>query len=103
VVANEAKTIENLACTKCGVQKPKAEFYSKAQRLDSRCKECIKRLRRARYKGKHPNRRTTTDKVVVRYVEPEDPNRFLRELEAVELIFENLIYDVLSKRLKPKK
>ncbi|MEZ4744008.1 MAG: hypothetical protein R3B45_16430 [Bdellovibrionota bacterium] len=37
-------------CSKCNKQKELTEFYTKGDRIDSRCKECAKKLRVKRYK-----------------------------------------------------
>ena len=37
-------------CTHCGIEKTDAEFYSKGDRRDSRCKECIKQGKNRRRK-----------------------------------------------------
>lgn len=42
-------SIEKKVCTKCLVEKDTLEFYRKGNRIDSWCKECKKKKRRAKY------------------------------------------------------
>lgn len=40
---------ETRKCTRCLVELPIAAFYSKGNRLDSACKECVKSDKRTKY------------------------------------------------------
>gem|GEM_PF-2822538 len=39
-------TISTKACSRCSLEKPLAEFYTKGTRRDSACKSCIKLTKR---------------------------------------------------------
>lgn len=52
-----------------------------------------------RFKGNSSNLRSRISNVTVQKVKPDNLEWFRREMECVEMILENLIYKVLSKRL----
>jgi len=90
-------------CSDCKLEKAAHEFYKKGLRIESRCKECIKKRRVNDYNKKRksplgPAKRRITN-VVIKGVKIMSPDQFRREMETVELILENLIYRVLSKKL----
>lgn len=67
--------MEFRVCTHCKVSKVKEDFYSKGHRLDSRCKECAKELRRKRYQKHKKPKRNQIRNVICHYVlrVPENP------------------------------
>jgi hypothetical protein len=90
-------------CSNCKLEKAGHEFYKKGLRIESRCKECIKKRRVNDYTKKRksataPAKRRITE-VVIKGVQNMSPDQHKREMETVELILENLIYRVLSKKL----
>lgn len=44
--------IQTKICSKCLVKKSKADYYSKGNRIDSRCKECVKSIKKTKYISK---------------------------------------------------
>lgn len=36
-------------CTKCLAMQPLSEFYAKGNRVDARCKSCVKSIKRTKY------------------------------------------------------
>ena len=72
-------------------------------RIDSRCKLCIKTIRANEYRrlkslpADHARGKIT--KVIMKEVVTMSADQFKREMESVELILENLIYKVLSKKI----
>jgi hypothetical protein len=90
-------------CSKCGDEKPLFEFYKKGVRWEAMCRTCLKRVRAVNYRRRKNLPQVTRGKiseVVVKMVEPRDLAEFRREMTTIELILENLIYNVLSKKLK---
>ena len=49
-------------CSKCKRTKSVDAFYSKGDRVDSKCKECAKKLRNQRYQRKKVKEQRRTDK-----------------------------------------
>ena len=41
--------METKQCTKCLVTLPFTEFYSKGNRMDARCKPCVKSVKKTKY------------------------------------------------------
>ena len=95
-------SIEQKACSRCGRATPLEQFYSKGNRLDSRCKSCVKDVRRASYKRKRKHWGSKITKVTVKEVVPENLESFRREMKVVETILMNLIYKALSRQIKPE-
>jgi hypothetical protein len=89
-------------CSKCGVEKPYSEYYKKGARKEAKCRGCLKVLRANEYRRKWnlpALSKCKITKVIVKQVKPENLEQFRREMETVELILENLIYKVLSRKI----
>ncbi len=86
-------------CSKCGIQKQCNEFYTKGVRVESKCKECAKRDRVARYKKKKKEFEQFQDnrisKVVMKKNEDVDGDKFRRDLSVVKLMLEKLLVNVI--------
>lgn len=70
--------------------------------MDARCKECLKGVRAKDYRRKQnlpALSKCKITKVIVKEVVPENMEQFRREMATVELILENLIYKVLSRKI----
>lgn len=89
-------------CSKCSAEKPLSDFYKKGARTEAKCKPCLREVRAKDYCRKTARAKLTKCKVTkvnVIEVKPENLEAYRREMKVVEMIFENLIYKVLSQKM----
>jgi hypothetical protein len=90
-------------CSACGTDKALDAFYKMGTRLDSRCKDCLKRIRAGQYRKRKKlpvdYAKGRVGKVMVKEIEMKSIELLRKDMEAVELVLENLIYKILSKQI----
>ena len=85
-------------CTNCSKSKRSSDFYTKGKRIDSKCKECVKKRKSKTYfKRKKMFELKKSNLIQESYLlknSSSNLNNFLYELPVIESILEKLFYNL---------